>query len=586
MTTRSLLIQGFQKVGLIFWLVLAPVPLLAANSVLFNNSYWTSMGGIPGANGDVFASVVDGSGNLYIGGTFTIVGDVFATNIAKWNGSSWSAVGSGLNAQVNALAVSGSDLYVGGAFTAAGGSNVNFIAKWDGSNWSALGSGLDARVNALAVSGSDLYAGGDFGTAGGNSATGVAKWNGSSWSALGSGLGNVRALAFTRDYLYAAGNLVTPIPGGGRVNFILKWNGTNWSGLGLGVSRFDMFIPIVYALAVSGSDLYAGGSFTVAGGSNGNFIAVNCIAKWDGSSWSALGSGMGTGTATTPFVRALTVSGGDVYAGGRFNTAGENLANNVAQWNESSWSALGSGLTARLSVLAVNALAVSGSDLYAGGTFTAAVGSNGNSIAKWNGNNWSALGSGISRSPGIPIVYGLAVSGSDLYAGGTFTTAGDSNVNSIAKWDGSRWSAVGSGVLGADPTVRALRAFSKWFAEVKTKTKESGHFQIAMSQIGQVLAHTPPDPNGLWIHHTVADALNGKDAGDMRSGFTVKLFNLRGVHGFSAGKEELELAEGYHMKAEALEENGYQRFATAMRELAKGYERDAEREAQRNPHGH
>jgi len=129
------------------------------------------------------------------------------------------------------------------------------------------------------------------------------------------------------------------------------------------------------------------------------------------------------------------------------------------------------------------------------------------------------------------------------------------------------------------------KAFSKWLAEVKAKTRESGHFRIAMSQIGQVLAHTPPDPDGLWINHAVADALNDKDAGSMRSGFTMKLFNLRGVHGFSAGKEELAIAEGCHKKAEALEENGYQRFATAMRELAKGYERDAEREAQRNPYG-
>lgn len=129
------------------------------------------------------------------------------------------------------------------------------------------------------------------------------------------------------------------------------------------------------------------------------------------------------------------------------------------------------------------------------------------------------------------------------------------------------------------------QAFSEWLAEVKTKTKESGHFRIAMSQIGQVLAHTPPDPDGLWIHRSVADALDSKDVGDMRSGFTMKKFNLRGVHGFSAGKEELEFAERYHKDAEALEESGYHRFATAMRELAKGYGRDAEREAQRNPYG-
>ena len=43
-----------------------------------------------------------------------------------------------------------------------GGSSANYVAKWNGSAWSALGSGMNPYVNALAVSGSDLYAGGAF----------------------------------------------------------------------------------------------------------------------------------------------------------------------------------------------------------------------------------------------------------------------------------------------------------------------------------------------------------------------------------------------------------------------------------------
>ena len=63
------------------------------------------------------------------------------------------------------------------------------------------------------------------------------------------------------------------------------------------------------------------------------------------------------------------------------------------------------------------------------------------------------------------------------------------------------------------------------------------------------------------------------------------LFNQRGVHGFSKGEEEIKLAAGFSAKADALEDKGYQRIATAVRELAKNYERDAEREARRNPYG-
>jgi hypothetical protein len=79
--------------------------------------------------------------------------------------------------------------------------------------------------------------------------------------------------------------------------------------------------PSVFALVVSGNDVYAGGAFTAAGGS-----AATNIAKWNVSSWTALGSGLG-GSANpefAPHVSALAVSGSDLYAGGFFTTAGEN----------------------------------------------------------------------------------------------------------------------------------------------------------------------------------------------------------------------------------------------------------------------
>src|SRR4029077_7935347 len=113
--------------------------------------------------------------------------------------------------------------------------------------------------------------------------------------------------------------------------------------------------------------------------------------------------------------------------------------------------------------------------------------------------------------------------------------------------------------------------FTDWLTTVKALTKESGHFEIAMNQLGQVLAHAPADPDGLWIHRTIATALDAKDGSEMRRAFTSGLFNKRGVHGFSHGTEEREIAADYREKAKALSDNGWHRLADAVRGLAQEY---------------
>ncbi len=271
----------------------------------FSDAQWVSLNpGLPGANGRLEAMAVDGSGNLYIAGSFTVIGTVLAKGIAKWDGSAWSALGSG-NGGIHALAVSGTDLYAGGQFNTAGGVPASNIAKWNGSAWSALGSGMDDQVYALAVSGTNLYAGGWFTTAGGVLAIRIAKWNGSAWSALGSGIAGaidprvgigVDALAVVGTDLYAGGQFTTA--GGTPASNIAKWDGSAWSALGSGSSS------LVSALAVSGTNLYAGGYFTTAGGVP--------VAKWDGSAWSAVGTGM---VGSNNFsVTALVASGANLYA--------------------------------------------------------------------------------------------------------------------------------------------------------------------------------------------------------------------------------------------------------------------------------
>src|SRR2546425_1104494 len=113
---------------------------------------WDDRFNFPGLTGPIGAIAISGS-DVYVGGYFRQAGGVAANNIAKWNGTSWSALGSGANNGVNgsvyAIAMSGTDLYVGGLFTQAGGVAANCIAKWNGNGWAALGSGASNGVDDL-----------------------------------------------------------------------------------------------------------------------------------------------------------------------------------------------------------------------------------------------------------------------------------------------------------------------------------------------------------------------------------------------------------------------------------------------------
>ncbi|RLE18851.1 MAG: hypothetical protein DRJ65_20900, partial [Acidobacteria bacterium] len=449
----------------------------------WDGASWSALNGPSGAGvgGDfpwVFSLAVydDGTGaGLFAGGDFTTAGGSAVNHIAKWDGTSWSALSgpsetgmAGVSfPSVECLAVfddgTGGTLFAGGRFLAAGGVGVNHLAQWDGASWSVLsqpsGAGMSYFVAALEVyddgAGAMLYAGGEFTRAGVVTANRIAKWDGSQWSALaglsGDGMNDVVwALAVYDDggseALYAGGSFTTA--GGIAADRVAKWDGSDWTVPG-GPSAIGMDSGI-YAFAVyddgTGSALYAGGWFVTAGG-----ITVNRIARWNGAGWSALSGSSGFGT--NDYIRALAVydngTGPALFVGGNFSMAGGQSANFIAKWDGAEWSALGvapnDGMDGTVSALAVYDDG-SGPALFAGGSFTTAGGITVNHVARWNGSEWSALdgdlGIGMDGSVRALGVYDDG-SGSALYAGGYFETAGGLTVNRIARWDGNRWLPLG-----------------------------------------------------------------------------------------------------------------------------------------------
>jgi len=136
-------------------------------------------------------------------------------------------------------------------------------------------------------------------------------------------------------------------------------------------------------------------------------------------------------------VWAISVMGSDAYVGGQFARAGNVEASNIARWDGEKYWPLGTGVNGS----GVRAIATVGNDLYVAGFFTQAGGVEASRIAKWNGRTWLPLGSGVDGG-----VLALEVADSELYIGGHFGSAGGIPATNIVRWNGSTWLPLGNGV--------------------------------------------------------------------------------------------------------------------------------------------
>jgi hypothetical protein len=353
-----------------------------------------------------------------------------------------------------------------GAFVALALASAAGPGGWDhlGDRGTPGSDSLDLVASALTVAPGVLYVGGEFTDAGGvPAADRIAKWNGSDWSAVSSPAsqlanGRVLAIALSGGNVYAGGSF-TNAGGNANADHLAVWDGTSWQpfcdAVNPAVPAFD---GNVTSLAVIGQVLYVGGEFHDAAGIASADSLVACSLA-DGASSSMVAD------PAHPFsgpVYALAAGDdGTLYAGGGFNNL-ENIdaADNVASLPPGgTWQPMGAGAGSCGCAVTtfVRGLTTVGTDAYIGTDANDVAGiAQADHVARWDGSHWSALGADNSGADGwLPAgasLNALTGFGANLFVSGSFQNAnGDARADNIAFFDGTAWHSVGSDGAGNGP---------------------------------------------------------------------------------------------------------------------------------------
>ncbi|MGH2964015.1 MAG: hypothetical protein ACRDMH_01360 [Solirubrobacterales bacterium] len=411
----------------------------------------------PAPDGRVFDLVVSGS-TVYAVGGFTTIGGQSRDGLAALNArtgaaTSWDPAANGIEGGIEAIAVWGSTVYVGGAIREIEGQPRNHVAALDVSTgalepWNPP----DVRgvIDALAVSSSTVYIGKES-THIGNMLDAVDRSTGKTIGIFHSyPTGAVRDLVVKGSRLYVAGSFSTmlhfresgdvfiPRPSLASYNTttgeLTHWNPRPDDG--------------VSAIAISGSKVYAAGDFTeVRGKSRDHLAAIN--------RWSGVPTAWNPSADSAP--STIAVSGSTVYTGGSFNSVGGKPRDSLAALSPTTGTLMSWNPKVSPDDFPrgdVEALAVHGSTVYAGGAFHEIGGQPRSNLAAID----RTTGAPTSWNPGANhTVSALAASDNAIYAGGEFTSVGGEVRNNLAKID------LASGdVTDWDPNVTTTKHYPQY----------------------------------------------------------------------------------------------------------------------------
>lgn len=415
---------------------------------------WSAEHYLAGINGPVNALARTAGGHVIIGGEFTVAGTDPATNVVRWTGTAFEAMGDGTAHALRDLAVDGSGAIWGLSFPIfdfTTGGQTSVIYRWDDPTWTEVDRTTESALTLAVDPEGALLIGGAFTDVGGSGASHLARWNGAAFEAVSAEVpdGSIEVILADAAGLCVGGNFT--MVGAVAANSVACRVGGVWESRGLP----DPFFMVKALARDDGGALIAGGHFDF------NDDGTGSIARWNGSGWDELGGGLrqpiGAG-----YVETIVNVAGQLFVAGRFIRAGAVETVDVAAWDGTSWSALDGGLPKTTfgigleNVNVADAVAADGS-VYFGGQFSRAGRVTALGVARWDGTMWRALQepdpSFIGGVNGA--VYALGAYGDcGLYVGGQFASAGNVSARNIAQLTADGWEPLGDGL--ADPITTLL----------------------------------------------------------------------------------------------------------------------------------
>ena len=320
---------------------------------------------------------------------------------------------------------------------------VTSIAAWDGQEWAGLADTIQVCNGNLCAPvweffryKGELYANGSFGfyTADSLDNIGFARWNTvlQAWTELECPNDQMNGIATLvplppQETMYFTGYLGTLC--GYDSSCVFTYDGDT-------ITPFDLDDPL---LQCDGN--YVGYVFEYLGTTyvtgllwDPDLQQGHSFMRWTGSELEDV-----PGWSTLDPIKDILIHDGQLYVCGWFFEATGGPGNMVARFDGQQWHTLGSGLTMTLAP-STGGVALDlhewNDDIYVAGQFNYAGGASAINAARWNGNQWCGLGGLPYLQTDTGTAWSLTTWRDELYMAGAFVTIDGDTMWNVARWLG------------------------------------------------------------------------------------------------------------------------------------------------------